>query len=249
MVCSESIWVNTCRKRSHILKFKQLNSTFVPYHQKPHMREKLSYCLLVFFRADVSLFQNTKPFSLLIFEFASCCWGVVLLYEVGWTMFWLESSVAVLWFGFTWGQDALTGKQTCHSRPVSCQQKSETVLLIQCITGLIYTWQYPVVRRPPWMLRPVKMLVSVTLRIDKWGVVVHRLGLCCTQVKLWAAFLHSSGRNEVMTTGSCMQSRIPPHLCLKEELAALVSCLKNWCAGSNFIFKVLVGSAGVWRWV
>lgn len=113
MVCSESIWVNTCRKRSHILRFKQLNSTFVPYHQKPHMKEKLSCCLLVVFPADVLLFQNTKPFNLLLFEFASCCWGVVLLYEVGWTMFWLESSVAVLWFGFTWGQDALTGKQTC----------------------------------------------------------------------------------------------------------------------------------------
>lgn len=110
-------------------------------------------------------------------------------------------------------------------------------------------WQYPVVRRPPWMLRPVKMLVSVTLRIDKWGVVVHRLGLCCTQVKLWAALLHSSGRDEVMTAGSCTQSRIPPHLCPKEELAALISCPKSWCAGSNFIFKVLVGSAGVWRWV
>lgn len=55
-------------------------------------------------------------------------------------MFWLERSVVVVWFGFTQGQDALTGKQTCHSRPVSCQQKSETVLLIQCITGF-HTWR------------------------------------------------------------------------------------------------------------
>lgn len=30
------------------------------------------------------------------------------------------------------------------------------------------------------MLRPVKMLVSMTLRIHKLGMVVHRLGLCCT---------------------------------------------------------------------
>lgn len=71
-------------------------------------------------------------------------------------------------------------------------------------------------------LRPIKMLVSVNLRIDKLGMLVHRLGLCFTQVKLWAAFLHSSGRNEVMTTGSCLQSRIPPDLYLKKELAAFV---------------------------
>lgn len=99
----------------------------------------------------------------------------------------------------------------------------EAVLLIQCSTEMfICTWQYPVVRRPPEMLRPVKMLVSVTLRNDKLGVLIHRLGLCFTQVKLWAAFLHSSGRIEVKTTGSCMQSRIPPHLYLKKELTALV---------------------------
>lgn len=72
------------------------------------------------------------------------------------------------------------------------------------------------------MLRPAKMLVSVTLRIVKLGGLVHRLGLCFTQIKLWAAFLYSSDRNEVVTTGSCMQSRIPPHLYLKKELAALV---------------------------
>lgn len=72
------------------------------------------------------------------------------------------------------------------------------------------------------MLRPVKMLVSVTLRIGKLGVLVHGLGLCFTQVKLWAAFLHSSGRNEVMTTGSCLLSKIPPYLYMKKELAALV---------------------------
>lgn len=93
-------------------------------------------------------------------------------------MFWLERSVAVVWFGFTQGQDALTGKQTCHSRPVSCQQNSETGSTLGEM--FIYTWQYPVVRRPPWMLRPVKMLVSVTLRVHKSGMVVHRLGLCCT---------------------------------------------------------------------
>lgn len=50
-------------------------------------------------------------------------------------MFWLERSVVVVWLGFTQGQDALTGKQTCHSRPVSCWQKSETVLLIQWVNS------------------------------------------------------------------------------------------------------------------
>lgn len=72
------------------------------------------------------------------------------------------------------------------------------------------------------MLRPEKILGSVTLRIAKLVGLVHRLGLCLTQIKLWAAFLYSSGRNEVVTTGSCMQSRIPPHFYLKKELAALV---------------------------
>lgn len=72
------------------------------------------------------------------------------------------------------------------------------------------------------MSRPAKMLVSVTLRIAKLEGLVHRLGLCLTQIKLWAAFLCSSGRKEVVTTGSCVQSRIPPHFYLKKELAALV---------------------------
>lgn len=72
------------------------------------------------------LFRNTKPFSLLLFEFESCCWGLVLLYQVGWGMFCLERSVAAVWFGFAWGQDALTGKQTwgipaeIWNRSVSC---------------------------------------------------------------------------------------------------------------------------------
>lgn len=124
------------QKKHHILKFKQLNSACVPYPQKTHMKEKLCYCLLVFFRANVLLFPNTKPFSLLLFECESCCWGMVLLYQVGWAMFWLARSMAVVWFGFTWGHDPLTGKQTCVI-PAESWSRSLLliVLLIQCITG------------------------------------------------------------------------------------------------------------------
>lgn len=199
MVWPEIIQVNICKK-SHI--WKSWSSLIVPVSLilKKHTW-KLSYCLLVFFQANALLFQNTKPFSLLLFEFESCCWGVVLLYQVGWSMVRLERSVAVVWFGFTWGQDALTGKQTCvipaeiWSRSVSCWGCSvnpvyhRVPLMEKCL------FIHGNTQRPPWILRPVKMLVSVTLRNDKLGVLVHRLGLCFTQVKLWAAFLHSSGRN------------------------------------------------------
>lgn len=99
-------------------------------------------------------------------------------------------------------------------------------------------------------VRPVKVLLSVTLRIDKSGLLVHRLGFCFTLVKLWAAFLHSSGRNEVMTTSSCMQSRIPPHLYLKKDFGCLCFlALRIPCREQLLIFEVLLGSAGVWRWV
>lgn len=80
-------------------------------------------------------------------------------------------------------------------------------------------------------------------------MLVRRLGLCCTQVKLWAAFLHSSDRSEIITTGSCMQSRIPPHLYLKRVGCLCFLAVRTDVQGAILFFKVLVGSAGVWRWV
>lgn len=180
-----------------------LSSLIVPVSLilKKHTWKESCYCFLVFFQANALLFQNTKPFSLLFFEFESSCWGVVLLYQVGWSMVRLERSVAVVWFGFTWGQDALTGKQTCvipaeiWSRSVSCWGCSVNPVYHRVPLMEKRLFIHGNTQRPPWIWRPVKMLVSVTLRNDKLGVLVHRLGLCFTQVKLWTAFLHSSGRN------------------------------------------------------
>lgn len=146
--------------------------------------------------------------------------------------------------GFTWGQDALTGKQT-HVIPAEIWNRS--VSCWGCSVNPVYH-RVPLMekclfihgntQRPPWILRPVKMLVLVTLRNDKLGVLVHRLGLCFTQVKLWAAFLHSSGRNLSHNYRFLHAVKNSSSLVSEERVdcPCFLALRIPWCAGSNFLF-------------